>query len=202
MDTILLALALGAAFGFTLDRMGATNPDFIIGMLRLSDLHLMKTILAAIGIASVGLFGGLLLGVIDVGNMSVKAIYPGVIIGGALLGIGFAISGYCPGTGVTAAATGRSDALVFVLGGLAGAFAYMISFPEWKDAGLLETWLGGKATLGDITASSYPPVMSGVSGEWIGIGIGAGLILLAVVLPKSLRGRPLSHLTEPDGRTT
>ena len=41
MSTILLAILIGAAFGFTLDRIGATNPGYIIRMLNLTDLHLI-----------------------------------------------------------------------------------------------------------------------------------------------------------------
>ena len=61
MQHILLALLIGGAFGFVLDRIGATNPGYIIKMLNLSNLHLMKTILAGIGIASVLTFGGLMM---------------------------------------------------------------------------------------------------------------------------------------------
>jgi F0F1-type ATP synthase assembly protein I len=50
MTTIILAIVIGAAFGFALDRVGATNPGYIISMLRLGNLHLMKTILLAIGV--------------------------------------------------------------------------------------------------------------------------------------------------------
>ena len=60
MQQLLLALLIGGLFGFVLDRIGATNPGYIIKMLNLTDLHLMKTILAGIGVASVLLFGGLL----------------------------------------------------------------------------------------------------------------------------------------------
>lgn len=67
--TIILAIILGAAFGFALDRVGATNPGYIIRMLNLSNLHLMKTILTGIGVASILTFGGLLLGLFDVGNL-------------------------------------------------------------------------------------------------------------------------------------
>ena len=56
MTSILLAILIGGAFGFVLDRVGATNPDYIIGMLRLSKLHLMKTILLAIGVAGAVVF--------------------------------------------------------------------------------------------------------------------------------------------------
>ncbi|MEZ5740961.1 MAG: hypothetical protein R3E68_16940 [Burkholderiaceae bacterium] len=99
MNTILLALLIGGAFGFVLDRVGATNPNAIIGMLRLGRLHLMKTILLGIGVSSIVMFGGLIAGLIDPSHLSVKAAYPGVVIGGALLGVGFAVAGYCPGTG-------------------------------------------------------------------------------------------------------
>jgi len=136
---ILLAILIGAAFGFVLDRVGATNPNYIIRMLNLSNLHLMKTILAGIGVASIFLFGGLLLGLVDPGHLSVKTAYLGVFIGGLLLGLGFAVAGYCPGTGLTALATGRVDALFFVIGGLVGAGAYMLTY-----AGIAETGLFGE----------------------------------------------------------
>ena len=101
---IVLAIAIGGAFGFVLDRVGATNPGYIIRMLNLSDLHLMKTILSGIGTASILMFAGLLVGLVDPGHVSIKAAYLGVFIGGLLLGVGFAVAGYCPGTGLTAAA--------------------------------------------------------------------------------------------------
>jgi uncharacterized membrane protein YedE/YeeE len=73
----------------------------------------MKTILFAIGVSSLLLFIGLALGIFNAEHLSVKATYSGVVIGGALLGIGFAVAGYCPGTGLCAAATGRLDGWVF-----------------------------------------------------------------------------------------
>ena len=117
MVTIVFAVLIGGAFGFVLDRVGATNPGYIIKMLNLSDLHLMKTILLAVGLSSILLFGGILTGLVDVGHMSVKTTYVGVFLGGLMLGAGFAVSGFCPGTGLAAAATGRVDAMLFVIGG-------------------------------------------------------------------------------------
>ncbi len=183
MDKILLAVVLGGAFGFALDRVGATNPGLIIRMLNLTNLHLMKTILMGIGVASVFVFGGLLLGVVDPGHLSVKATHVGVFFGGLILGIGFAISGYCPGTGLTAMATGRVDALFFVVGGLVGAAAYMILHPVVDATGMLESLAGGKTTLGDIAGTDYPALLSGVSGAWAGIVMGLVFVVIAAALP-------------------
>lgn len=189
MTMIILAIIVGAAFGFALDRVGATNPDYIIGMLRLSRLHLMKTIMLAIGLSSVLMFAGLIAGIIDPGHLSVKAAYSGVLIGGAMLGIGFAISGYCPGTGLAAAATGRIDALFFIFGGLFGAAAYMLSYGWVASTDVLTSLFGGKATLGAIAGTKYPFLIAGIPGEWIGIVLGVGFIIAAIALPDRLRGK-------------
>jgi len=184
--TILLAIVIGAAFGFVLDRIGATNPGNIIRMLNLSKLHLMKTILAGIGVASILTFGGLIAGLVDPGHLSVKTAYIGVFAGGILLGIGFAIAGYCPGTGLTAAATGRWDAIFFVIGCLVGAAAYMVSYPVAKASGLLDHLFGGSATLGVIAGTKFPAMIEGASGEWLGLAIGVAFVVVALVLPARL----------------
>ena len=62
---IMLAIILGLFFGFVLQKAGAANPQKIIGMLRLNDLHLMKVIFFAIGISSLVLFIFLAIGFID-----------------------------------------------------------------------------------------------------------------------------------------
>lgn len=187
MTTILLAIVIGLAFGAVLDLTGASNPNWIVRMLNLTNLHLMKTILLAIGTGSVLMFGGQMLGLVDVGHMSVKAAYVGVFIGGLMLGTGWAISGYCPGTGLSAAASGRKDALFFVAGGLLGAAAYMVSYPWWKSTGLLDKLAGGKVTLGTVPGASYDG-LTGLPGDVLGILLGAAFIVVAFVLPERLAG--------------
>lgn len=183
MTTVILAILIGAAFGAVLDRVGATSPNWIVRMLSLKHLHLMKTILLAIGTGSVLMFGGQMLGLVDVGHMSVKTAYAGVAIGGLLLGAGWAAAGYCPGTGVAAAASGRHDALFFIAGGLLGAAAYMVSYPVWKASGLLD---GAKLTLGTVPDSGYQGVLA-VQGDVLGIVLGLAFIAVAFALPE----RPL-----------
>lgn len=193
MTVLILAVVIGAAFGAVLDRVGASNPSLIGSMLNLTNLNLAKTILLAIGTGSVLMFGGQMLGFVDVGHMSVKSAYVGVALGGVLLGAGWAASGYCPGTGVVAAASGRRDAWFFIAGGLLGAAAYMVTYPMWSAWGILDPIAGGKVTLGAVPGAGYDGVI-GVRGDVLGLVLGAVFIAVAFVLPERLVGdRPMSH---------
>ncbi len=185
MTSILLALVIGLAFGAVLDRIGASNPTWIGKMLNLTNLHLMKTILLAIGTGSVLMFAGQMLGFVDVGHMSVKSAYIGVFLGGLLLGAGWALSGFCPGTGVVAAASGRKDALFFIAGGLLGAAAYMVTYPAWKASGLLDGIAGGKVTLGTVPDAKYDG-LTALPGDVLGIVLGLAFIAVAFALPDRL----------------
>jgi len=185
--TIFLAIVIGAAFGFVLDRTGATNPNLIIKMLNLKNLHLMKTILMAIGTGSVLMFVGQMVGFVDVGHMSVKTAYIGVFFGGLVMGFGWAFSGYCPGTSVTAAASGRKDALFFIAGGLLGAAAYMVSYASIKGTFLMDKIAGGKVTLGTVPGAKYEG-LTAIQGDLLGIALGVVLIIVAFVLPNKLVG--------------
>lgn len=178
--TIAFAIILGTLFGFVLHRVGASNPENIINMLRLNDLHLMKAIPLGIAIASLLLFGGLTLGLVDSSHVSVKSAYYGVIIGGALLGAGFALAGYCPGTAVTALGDGRKDAIFFILGGLVGAFIYTIAYGMIKDTWLMEKIAGGKVTL--VEASTKYTALTDF-GAPLAIGIAIVFIIVAFLLP-------------------
>lgn len=184
---ILLALVIGAGFGAVLDRIGATNPSVLGNMLALRALGLMKTILLGIGVAAILIFGGQMLGLVDVAHMSVKGAYWGVLLGGMLLGFGWALSGFCPGTGVCAAASGRRDAMVYIAGGLFGAAAYTAGYSAIKATGLLDAIWGGKTVIGQIPGADYPALLP-VSGDVAGIVMGLVFVGIAFVLPERPRG--------------
>ncbi len=181
---IISAICIGTIFGFVLHRVGATNPHLIINMLRLKNFHLMKAILLGIAFASSLLFIGMETGMIDPGHLSVKSTYWGVPIGGMILGIGWALAGYCPGTAVAALGEGRKDGAVFVLGGLAGAFTYMLIFAKIKNTFLMDKISGGKVTLAQ-TGSSYDAIIQGIQGIVIALAFAFVLALIAWTMPKS-----------------
>ena len=183
--TIVLAILLGVFFGFALQRVGATNPQNIINMLRLKDLHLMKAIFFAIGISSTLLFLMVTVGVIDAGNFSVKSSYIGVIVGGALLGLGFAVAGYCPGTGLTALADGRKDALFFVGGGLLGALIYTLVYGRIEGSWLFDKIAGGKVMLAT-GADQFQALLPMIPGTLLAAIFGVVFMIIAWKLPSKV----------------
>jgi hypothetical protein len=180
---LLLAVILGLIFGFVLERVGAANPDKILGMLRLTDLHLMKAIFCAIGLSSTILFAGILLGLVNVSHLSIKGMYPGVLLGGGLLGLGWAIGGYCPGTGVVAAGRGRKDALFFILGGVIGAGLFMVQYGSLAETGWMQDWFGGKATLADTGAKGAVAILEGRWTALVAMAIGGLMLVAGCMLP-------------------
>ncbi|MDX1795751.1 MAG: DUF6691 family protein [Hydrogenovibrio sp.] len=186
---ILLAIILGGAFGVVLQRIGATNPTRIISMLKLTDLKLAKTILLSIGLASIVVF---IVNAVAPGavHFSVKAAYLGVLIGGMIFGIGFAIGGLCPGTSLAAAGEGRKDALFFVVGGLLGAWAFALVYEHIKTTDIYATTLGGKMTVAEGVVRKgveYHSLIGFMSGTLTAILIGVLLIAAARYLPSSIR---------------
>lgn len=189
MKEIILAILVGGSFGFILHKVGATNPNKIVGFLRLTDLHLAKVILFAIGFSSLLLFVLMSVGVIPEAHISVKSSYVGVIIGGAIFGIGFGLGGYCPGTTLSALGSGRKDSIFMILGGLVGAWVYVLTYGWLTDTmpWLFDTIAGGKVSLAVTGNEAYPALIDGISGVLV-----AGVIAIlfmggAALLPNKLR---------------
>ncbi len=182
MLELTLAVIVGALFGFVLQKAGAVDPHNIIGMLKLRNFHLMKAILFGIGLSNLLLFVGLQLGFVDANHLSVKSAYVGVAVGGGILGLGWAMAGFCPGTAVVAAGAGRKDALSFIAGGLLGAFAFTFLYDSIKDSVLFNP-LGGEVTLALTGSEKYGALLTNVSPLLVAGGVGVTFIVIAFLLP-------------------
>lgn len=148
MPKEMIGFFVGLLFGAALFLGGLANPDKIVGTLRLKDLHALRTIAVFI---LVGMLGTWVLELAGAAHFDVKASTTvTVLIGGALLGIGFGLTGYCPGTGLACAAAGRLDALVTVIGMFAGALVYILVYPTLV-APLEKVVDWGKLTLPEAT---------------------------------------------------
>jgi uncharacterized membrane protein YedE/YeeE len=161
MNPLFSGLLIGMAFGAILFASGLSDPRRILGMLRLQDLHLLKVLVTAI---AVGIVGIALLSCFGAAHTSIKTLHVlAVSAGGVLFGIGFAVTGYCPGTSLAAAATGRRDALFVVAGGLTGSALYAVSY-AWLKPLLLEPLTYGKPTLFS---------WLGIPALWVALPLGA-----------------------------
>lgn len=120
-----LGFAVGLLFGFFLERAGFGSAKKLTAVFYLKDFAVPKVMLSAILVAMAGL---LVLGRVGLFELDLLAEMPTYIwpqlVGGLLLGIGFVVGGYCPGTSAVAAAGGKADGLAFMAGLLAGVFGF------------------------------------------------------------------------------
>jgi len=123
--TLLIAFVVGLGFGFFLERAGFGSAKKLTAQFYLRDLAVFKVMFTAIVTALLGVFYLSWIGVVDLSLVYFEPTWllP-QIVGGLVLGIGFAVGGYCPGTSVVAAATGKIDGILFLLGVTAGIFVF------------------------------------------------------------------------------
>jgi hypothetical protein len=119
ISILLLGLLTGFVFGFLLQKGRVTKFSVIVGQFLLRDFTVLKTMLTAIVVGGIGIYAMKSAGL---ATLHVKpAQLAAVVIGGAIFGIGMVLLGYCPGTGLAAAAEGHRDAAFGVLGMMLGA---------------------------------------------------------------------------------
>ena len=141
-----VALVLGFAFGWFLERAGLGSPRRIVAQFELTDLAVLKVMFSAIVTAMLGLFWLGRLGVVDVSLVYVPETFLGAqLAGGVIFGAGFVIGGTCPGTSCVAAATGRVDGLAVIAGMLGGIAVFGAAFDTL--APLYESGARGTLTL-------------------------------------------------------
>jgi rhodanese-related sulfurtransferase len=159
----LVPLLIGLGFGATLEMSGFGDSRKLAAQFYLKDLTVLKVMFTAIIVAAtlLGLFSAF-------GWLSYDGIYvnptfliPG-LVGGLIMGVGFIVGGFCPGTSLVAAATLKVDGIFFLIGVSLGIFAF------GETVGLFDGFWNstdfGRLTLGDF---------------W---GVDTGLVILGVVL--------------------
>ncbi len=128
-ESIAVAIAVGVAFGWTLERAGLGSAPKLAGQFYRTDLTVFKVMFSAIVTAMLGAYWLGRLGFLDLSRVYVPETYllP-QLAGGLLFGVGFVIAGLCPGTSCVAAATGRGDGVLVMLGMFAGVLATGLVF--------------------------------------------------------------------------
>jgi uncharacterized membrane protein YedE/YeeE len=173
-DKLALGLLTGIVFGFLLQKGRAAKYHVIVGQFLLKDWTVVKIMLTAVIVGSVGVYA---LAQTGWASLHIKpALLGGVLVGGVCFGIGIVVFGYCPGTSVAACGEGRRDAMVGVLGMLAGAGLFVGLYP------LLQPVIQGLGDAGEITL----PQVTGMSPwPWV-----VGLALVGTAALWFLRREP------------
>jgi len=127
---LLIAFAIGIGFGFALEQAGFSSSRKLAGMFYGYDTTVLKVFFTAAIVALVGSQFLSFFGLLNLNQVFVNEYYvTASIVGGVIMGAGFIMGGFCPGTGVSALSIGKIDALFYVFGGLTGAFLFAETYP-------------------------------------------------------------------------
>jgi len=128
--SLIVAFVIGIGFGFALERGGFGNARILAAQFYFYNMRVLKVMFTAIVTAMLGIYYLSLFGLMDLSLVYIsETFFLPQVVGGLILGVGFVIGGYCPGTSVVSFATGRLDGLVYILGVMAGIFIFGEIFP-------------------------------------------------------------------------
>jgi uncharacterized membrane protein YedE/YeeE len=120
-------LVLGTAFGWVLSRSGAADYDYVQRMFLFESFQLYGIIGTAVVLTAPGLWLLKRIGRTALGaplKVSPKPRHPGNVLGGILFGVGWSITGMCPGPILVNVGEGKVYALAALAGVLVGAGAF------------------------------------------------------------------------------
>lgn len=153
-SSLVIALVVGLAFGTALERAGLGSARKLAGQFYLTDFTVLKVMFSAIVTAMLGLFWLGRLGVLDLAQVYVPETFlVPQLAGGVIFGAGFVLAGLCPGTSCVAAASGRIDGAITMLGMFTGVLATGALFGPI--AGFAQRTALGVRRLPDVVHLSY-----------------------------------------------
>jgi len=173
---LIAGVIFGLAFGFLLQKGGVGKYHILLGQLLLQDWTVVKIMMTAVVVGMVGIF---VLHHFAKVNLHIKPTKLGPnIIGGLLFGAGFALMGYCPGTGAAALGQGSWDALFGMAGLVAGSWLYAELSGTLKKS--VEKW----GDLGKLTLADALHIPRGVVVVALAVLLTAALVALERAYPR------------------
>ncbi|MBT3210176.1 MAG: YeeE/YedE family protein [Bacteroidetes bacterium] len=132
-SNLFLAFLIGISFGFVLESSGFSSSRKLAGVFYGYDTVVLKVFFTAAITAMLGLLFFSLFGWIDLSFIYINPTYLwSTIVGGVIMGAGFIVGGFCPGTSFCGAAIGKIDAMVFIIGIFVGIFIFTEGYPLWE----------------------------------------------------------------------
>lgn len=147
--SLIIAFVIGIAFGFALERGGFGRATILAAQFYFTNMRVLKVMFTAIVTAMLGIFFLSVIGFLDLSlvYLTPTNMLP-MVVGGLIAGVGFVIGGYCPGTSIVAVATGKIDAVVYLLGMIFGIFVFGEMFP------MVEEFFNS-TNMGSVTLPAY-----------------------------------------------
>lgn len=138
-----IALIIGFLFGFILEQAGFSTSRKLVGLFYGYDFVVLRVFFTAGVTAMLGLLFMGNMGWVDISQIYIQPTFLySAIIGGAIMGLGFIIGGYCPGTSIAGAAIGKIDAMFFVLGSAIGIMGFGVMYEDVYGIFTAENWGG------------------------------------------------------------
>jgi hypothetical protein len=139
---LVFGAVIGFFFGFVLERAGFGRSTILAAQFYLTDLRVLKVMFTSIVTALLGMTILSGLGVLEISAINIPATYLWPqLVGGLLLGAGFIVSGFCPGTGVVGMASGKLDGLAAIGGVVLGSVLFGFAYP-WVEGFYMSGDLG------------------------------------------------------------
>lgn len=129
----IVAFLIGIGFGFILEQAGFSTSKKLVGLFYGYDFTVLRVFFTGGVTAMVGV---LIMDHYHLINMDMVYINPlfvwSAVVGGLIMGMGFVVGGFCPGTSICAAAIGKIDAIYFIIGSAIGVFIFIEGYPLFE----------------------------------------------------------------------
>jgi uncharacterized protein len=136
-----VAFFIGIAFGFILEQAGFSTSKKLVGLFYGYDFTVLRVFFTAGVTAMLGVVALTHFGLLDINLIYINPTFlSSAIVGGLIMGLGFVLGGFCPGTSFCAAAIGKIDAMVFIVGSFLGIFIFAEGFPLFESFYKAQPW--------------------------------------------------------------
>lgn len=137
----IVALVIGVLFGAILEQAGFSTSKKLVGLFYGYDFTVLRVFFTAGIVAMIGVMGLDHYGLIDINLVYINPTFLwSAIVGGLIMGLGFVVGGFCPGTSVCAAAIGKIDAMIFIGGAVTGVIIFGEGYPVFEPLYKAANW--------------------------------------------------------------
>jgi hypothetical protein len=138
---LIAALIIGIFFGVILEQAGFSTSKKLVGLFYGYDFTVLRVFFTAGIVAMIGVIAMEHFGLLDINLTYINPTFLwSAIIGGLIMGLGFVVGGFCPGTSICAAAIGKVDAMIFVAGSFIGVLIFAEGYPLWEGLYISNNW--------------------------------------------------------------